>query len=702
MAVTYGFFDSINGDRTYNADQISEYFLKLISNGVFATPSNSMQVTATTGLNVKVSPGWGFIKCKWVKNDNDLALQLDTADTTFARIDRVVLHLDTNETNRHITIEVKKGTPAATPAPPAVTRLNGVYELSLAQIAVAANATSITQANITDERADTSVCGYVTGLIDQIDTTNLFAQFTAAFNTWFDGIKDEVKSTTIVMQYHSRYVTTQASETTIPIQIELYNSTLDIMYVYINGIKLVPNVDYTISGTNIILTKALDVVGTPVEFEVLKSSDTAEASSIVTQLITYFNKVDAIEQRLDGLSFKKITQSDYDALVTKDSNTIYFVISQSGSVKEYLGEVELSGGSNSAYHVAAEVAPILSRSRSMNYLATPPADECEIFATVNDVIPTNYAPKAREKCIAILSYMENWSVNKPVDQAISELPPRLDEFIQKGWTLIGWRRFSAQGSGESSTDRVHMVFWRECDGSTVGFASSDDVRTNSGYSNIAFVYGATSFTKVFDGFPTNELLATRTEATADNYWTANTYGFRTTVVDTSKPHLYIFGRRFIGSYDVYNMDNGSFVEIQFTPTPIETIEGYLYNGKFYEDADHTTEILTRGNYYFYDIPSEKYYMWSGANYPIYDRTEGAYDYSTATDYEFTVQSYPTFDCIGGFMAYDNSNIDTLTYWVKVITAHNEPIPNPDEADKHGAYDAMFPLIILEFNYEDNN
>ena len=325
MAVYYGFFDSINGDRTYNADQISEYFLKLISNGVFATPSNSMQVTATSGLNVKVSAGWGFINCKWVKNDNDYALQLDAADTSFARIDRVVLHLDTTSTHRCITIEVKKGTPAATPAPPALTRESGVYELSLAQIAIAANATSITQANITDERADTSVCGYVTGLIDQIDTTNLFAQFTAAFDTWFDEIKDEVQSTTIVMQYHSRYITEAADETTIPIQIESYNETLDILYVYINGLKLVPNVDYVVSGTNIVLTQALDVIGTPVEFEVLKSADTAEAASIVTQIITYFNKVDAMEARLNGLSFVACTQAQYDALPSVGAKTVYFI-----------------------------------------------------------------------------------------------------------------------------------------------------------------------------------------------------------------------------------------------------------------------------------------------------------------------------------------------------------------------------------------
>lgn len=374
MAVTYGFFNSINGDRTYNADQISEYFLKLISNGVFATPSDAMQVTATTGLVVKVSPGWGFINCKWIKSDSDVFLQLDAADITFDRIDRVVMHLDTNDAHRNISIEVKTGTAAATPTAPELTRTGGVYELSLAQIKVSANSSVVVQADITDERPNTEVCGYVTGLIDQIDTTNLFAQFTNAFNTWFDDIKDEVKTTTIVMQYHSRYVTTEALESTIPIQIPEYNETLDIMYVYINGIKLVKNYDYTISGNNIQLARALDVVGTPVEFEVLKSVDTAEASSIVVQIITYFNKVDALEVRtnnletfanntitqLGGLSFVKCTQEQYDSITNPDANTVYYVTKNS-KVKQYLGDAELS----SAGITAGTIIPNLKNNMAM-------------------------------------------------------------------------------------------------------------------------------------------------------------------------------------------------------------------------------------------------------------------------------------------------------------------------------------------------
>ena len=42
MAIKYGFFNSVSGDRKYNADDISNYFLKLISDGVFATPATCM------------------------------------------------------------------------------------------------------------------------------------------------------------------------------------------------------------------------------------------------------------------------------------------------------------------------------------------------------------------------------------------------------------------------------------------------------------------------------------------------------------------------------------------------------------------------------------------------------------------------------------------------------------------------------------
>lgn len=63
----------------------------------------------------------------------------------------------------------------------------------------------------------------------------------------------------------SLYTTTQASETTIPIGINNFSSSLDTLVVYINGLALNEN-EYTISGTNIVLTTPITTVGTKIQF----------------------------------------------------------------------------------------------------------------------------------------------------------------------------------------------------------------------------------------------------------------------------------------------------------------------------------------------------------------------------------------------------------------------------------------------------
>lgn len=306
MAISYGFFNSVNGDRTYNADDISNYFLKLISNGVFATPSNAMQVQANSGMTVQVSAGWGFINCKWINNSAPYLLTLDASDVVLNRIDRIVMRLNASNDVRTMSIAIKKGTPASSPQPPTLTRVTGgVWELSLAQIYVAASTTEIIQANITDERSNTSVCGYVTGLIDQIDTTNLFAQYDSAFNTWFATVKETLSTTTLVRQYNSSYTTTVEGETTIPVNIVQYNPTLDVLNVYVSGMKLIPGVDYTKYDASVTLANPLSVVGTVVEFEVLKSVDGSEAESVVDMVYALqleMGKIDANNYYCNGVN----------------------------------------------------------------------------------------------------------------------------------------------------------------------------------------------------------------------------------------------------------------------------------------------------------------------------------------------------------------------------------------------------------------
>lgn len=180
MAITSGYFNSVNGDRKYNADQMSEYFDAIVNQGVFQHYLNGLAVSAGTGLSVSVATGKAIIQSKWVKNDAAVNLTISAASTSYARIDAVVIRL--SGSNRTITIAVKDGTPSANPSAPSMTRAGGTYEMALAYVNVAANATSVT---VTDKRSDTSVCGWAT--VAQ-ETSGEVDAMLEAMKTGFDGV----------------------------------------------------------------------------------------------------------------------------------------------------------------------------------------------------------------------------------------------------------------------------------------------------------------------------------------------------------------------------------------------------------------------------------------------------------------------------------------------------------------------------------
>ena len=76
------------------------------------------------------------------------------------------------------------------------------------------------------------------------------------------------------------YTTTGSSESTIPIAISSY-STADMLLVDINGLDLIAGTDYTISGSNIVLTTPITSAGTVVHFIALRAV-TASQTDIQT------------------------------------------------------------------------------------------------------------------------------------------------------------------------------------------------------------------------------------------------------------------------------------------------------------------------------------------------------------------------------------------------------------------------------------
>lgn len=196
MALTSAFFDAkLVGDeydRVYSAESFAEYFASFIANGVFPDPATNLQVVANVpgDMTVRVKSGLGWINGYYCNNDGDYQLTLSPANGTLPRIDAVVLRW--SRSNRSISLEVKTGVAASSPSAPSLERSADNYELMLASIHVVAGATSIAQANITDKRPDSTVCGWVKGVVDQIDTTDLFAQYDDAFQTWFDNLQSQL------------------------------------------------------------------------------------------------------------------------------------------------------------------------------------------------------------------------------------------------------------------------------------------------------------------------------------------------------------------------------------------------------------------------------------------------------------------------------------------------------------------------------
>ena len=213
MAMRYGYFDSeITGvdengmpifDRAETSDLFRMLFANLVSSGVLASPEDCFQVVAGTGMTVRIRPGFAMIKGAFAYDADEAAVTLAAANANLPRLDRVVLRC--NYRDRLCEIIVKTGTPASVPAAPEILQPeNGdYYEIGLASIIVAANQTIITQSSITDTRADSSVCGFITQLIDHIDTSEFMQQLTAwqeeysaerqaEFEAWFNAMKNQL------------------------------------------------------------------------------------------------------------------------------------------------------------------------------------------------------------------------------------------------------------------------------------------------------------------------------------------------------------------------------------------------------------------------------------------------------------------------------------------------------------------------------
>lgn len=286
MAITYGFFNSMDGDRKYTAAQIGDYLQGMLSSGVYADDASSLQVLAAGGMQLTVKPGRAILNYKFLYNDSPMTLTLDAGGAQ-DRIDAVIAYMDLTE--RACGITIKKGTQAAEPKPPALVRNATRKEYMIASILVRRLATQVAQVNITDTRGDQTVCGWVTGLIDQVPTGTLLLQYQQAcaaelaamqaymaqqqaeWDAWFSTLTEQLTVSGFIQEY-TNTVTLAAASNAIPVGIADYVPQEDILWVNVGGIIWQKN-SYTVAGTGdsatVTLNKRLKA-GDVVEFRVHK------------------------------------------------------------------------------------------------------------------------------------------------------------------------------------------------------------------------------------------------------------------------------------------------------------------------------------------------------------------------------------------------------------------------------------------------
>lgn len=179
MTYTSGFFNSVNHDRTYDADTFGSMFDGVINDGVFRTWGDGMVVTAVGGMTVAVSTGRAWFNHTWTVVTADERLTLAASSPSMPRIDAVVLRVDKSTSVRRNRIYIKQGQASGSPSRPQLENTTTVREYVLADIRVNNGATAISQSNITNQIGRATPFAELVN--NTFDSANLIKQWESQF-----------------------------------------------------------------------------------------------------------------------------------------------------------------------------------------------------------------------------------------------------------------------------------------------------------------------------------------------------------------------------------------------------------------------------------------------------------------------------------------------------------------------------------------
>ena len=203
MTISSGFFNSVNHDRLYDAEQFGSIFDGVINDGVYEHVGDAFNVSPNSSVNDSVIIGTGraWFNHTWILNDSQYSVTLNPPNLVLPRYDALVLDIDRRDSVRKNSITIVEGTPNSTPQYPAMINEELHKQYPFAYVLLNPGNSEIISAENITYNVGTSTCPLVTGPLEVISDDNFFQQMNAKFETfkddldeeftvWFDGIKD--------------------------------------------------------------------------------------------------------------------------------------------------------------------------------------------------------------------------------------------------------------------------------------------------------------------------------------------------------------------------------------------------------------------------------------------------------------------------------------------------------------------------------
>ena len=191
MAFSFGFYNSLNHDRIYDANQMSAIFDGIITDGVYDTVGEKFIVHVNEEGHVIVPSGRAWFDHTWNLNDADIVLEMPLSDILLPRIDAVVIDVDRRNESRLNQILVIQGMASQEAQKPDLLKENEHKQYPLAYITRSAN-NEVIEAKDIENAVGTDDCPFVTALLEHVSISELLGQWRAQWQSYFNAQQSEI------------------------------------------------------------------------------------------------------------------------------------------------------------------------------------------------------------------------------------------------------------------------------------------------------------------------------------------------------------------------------------------------------------------------------------------------------------------------------------------------------------------------------